>query len=63
MTKSDTIEKLAARLYWKMEHTDPDFQDFIEWENLPWRAHRLYKTCVEDLLAHREMIEEFYRET
>lgn len=52
MSAPELIETLARRLYENMERLSPGLSDFVPWDDLRDRDRRLYRLCIEDLLAY-----------
>jgi hypothetical protein len=49
LSTEQAIERLAIRLFWKMEHLDPT--EDSEWDGLTDHQKDFYRTCVRSLLC------------
>lgn len=51
-------ERLARRLYERMEHLDPSLEE-VAWDDLLAREKDLYILCVRSLFQERSLVKEY----
>ena len=56
LTQEAALERLARRLWTKMEHLDPTIDGDDAWIGLAERRRDFYRLCVEDLFLDEEAI-------